>query len=84
MVKNLPCNAGDTGLIPGLGRFHHVPQPLSPPPTAPEPQEKSLQWEGCALQLESSPHSAQLEKAHAQQQGTSTAKNKKRQIFKKN
>ena len=21
MVKNLPVNAGDTGLIPGLGRF---------------------------------------------------------------
>jgi len=24
-VKNLPANAGDTSLIPGLGRFH-VPQ----------------------------------------------------------
>ena len=22
VVKNLPVNAGDTGLIPGLGRFH--------------------------------------------------------------
>ena len=22
MVKNAPCNAGDTGLIPGLGRSH--------------------------------------------------------------
>ena len=22
VVKNLPCNAGDTGLIPGAGRFH--------------------------------------------------------------
>ena len=22
VVKNLPCNAGDTGLIPGLGNFH--------------------------------------------------------------
>ena len=21
-VKNLPANAGDTGLIPGLGRYH--------------------------------------------------------------
>ena len=37
MVKNLLGNAGDTGLIPGLGRFHIprsneacVPQPLSP------------------------------------------------------
>ena len=25
MVKNLPANTGDTGLIPGPGRFH-VPQ----------------------------------------------------------
>ena len=22
VVKNLPANAGDAGLIPGLGRFH--------------------------------------------------------------
>ena len=22
VVKNLPGNAGDTGLMPGLGRFH--------------------------------------------------------------
>jgi len=22
VVKNLPCNAGDLGLIPDLGRFH--------------------------------------------------------------
>ena len=36
-VKNLRVNAGDTGLIPGPGRFHmpwdneaHVPQLLSP------------------------------------------------------
>ena len=25
VVKNLPCNAGDTGSIPGLGRSH-MPQ----------------------------------------------------------
>ena len=25
VVKNLPCNAGDTGSIPGLGR-PHMPQ----------------------------------------------------------
>ena len=25
VVKNLPCNAGDTGLIPGPGGFH-IPQ----------------------------------------------------------
>ena len=26
VVENLPCNAGDMGLIPGLGRFH-MPHP---------------------------------------------------------
>ena len=37
MDKNLPANAGDTGLIPALGRFHmlqktkdHAPQLLKP------------------------------------------------------
>ena len=53
--KNLPANAGDTGLIPGLGRFHvlqgnwaHVPQLLTlcPKTIAPQ-QEKPLQWESC-------------------------------------
>ena len=24
VVKNLPANAGDTGLIPGLGQFHRL------------------------------------------------------------
>ena len=26
MVKNLPANAGDLGLTPGLGRFHAMGQ----------------------------------------------------------
>ena len=39
-------------------------------------QEKPLQWEACALQLESSPHKPQLENTHEQQQKASTAKNK--------
>ena len=26
VVENLPCNAGDVGSIPGLGRFH-MPHP---------------------------------------------------------
>ena len=34
MVKNLPANAEDTGLITGPGRFH---MPLSPGATTPEP-----------------------------------------------
>ena len=29
MVKNPPTNAGDIGLIPGLGRFH-MPQSIEP------------------------------------------------------
>ena len=45
VVKNLPANAGDMSLIPGLGRSHrvrsnkaHVPQLLSQCPRAEEPQ----------------------------------------------
>ena len=34
VVENLPCRAGDTGLIPGQGRSH---TPLSPWTTATEP-----------------------------------------------
>ena len=60
LVKNPPANSGDTGSILGPGRSHmprgsgaHVPQLLSPrcPPCAPQ-QEKPLQWEACASQLE--------------------------------
>ena len=43
MVKNLPCNAGDMGSIPGLGRSHmppvnraRVPQLLRPRAAAAE------------------------------------------------
>ena len=39
-------------------------------------QAKPPQWEACKPQLESSPHSLQLEEACAQQQRSSTAKNK--------
>jgi len=42
--------------------------------------EKPPQWEAWALQLESSPHSPQLEKAHRQQWRPSTAKKKKKGI----
>ena len=45
MDKNLPANAGDTGLLAGLGRFHrpqsneaHMPQVLSPRSRACKPQ----------------------------------------------
>ena len=67
MVKNLPANAGDTGLIPGPGRFHvlgspsaRAPRPLSLCSRAQEPQlpeararqqERPPQRETHALQL---------------------------------
>ena len=45
LVKNPPANAGDTGSVPGLGRFHmprsneaSAPQLLSPGPGAQELQ----------------------------------------------
>ena len=61
VARNSPANAGDTGMIPGLGRFHMPwatqPQPLglcaaatearTPRAWAPQ-QEKSLQWEAHA------------------------------------
>ena len=56
------------------------PQLLSPCAATTEacaPQRaKPPQWEACKSQLESSPHSPQLEEVHAQQHGSSTAKNK--------
>ena len=65
MDKNLPASAGDTGSIPGLGRFHmllsnkaSVPQLVSPyaatievhSPRVLALQKKPLQREVCALQ----------------------------------
>ena len=51
VVNNLHANAGDTGLIPALGRFHMPPGQLSPHTTTTElalprayaPQEKPPQ-----------------------------------------
>ena len=38
MLKNLPCNAGDLGLIPGRGtRIPHAVEQLSPSATTTEP-----------------------------------------------
>ena len=34
---NLPANAGDTGSIPGPGRFPHAAEQLSPCATTTEP-----------------------------------------------
>ena len=59
VVKNEPCNAEDTGSIPGLGRFHipgsnyaHRSQLLNPmrPRAHDLQQEKPLQREAHLLQ----------------------------------
>ena len=42
VVKNPPASVGDTGLIPGLGRFPHAVEQLSPCAIATEPVLWSL------------------------------------------
>ena len=76
--KKLPANAGDTGSIPGPGRFHipwsnqtQAPQLLSPRAAT----AKACMPRACTPQPESSPCSQQLEKAHAQQRRPNAAKN---------
>ena len=84
MIESLPANAEDMGSITGPGRSHmpwgneaHEPELLSLSSTAWElQQEKPLQWEACALQLESSPHLSKPEKASMQQQRPGIAKSK--------
>ena len=85
----LPANAGNMGSISGPWKFHVMEQ-LSLPhnywvraPKAWAPQVKPPQWEACAAQLESSPHSPQLEKACAQQWGPSTVKIQTNKLKKK-
>ena len=83
-VENLPANAGDTGLSPGLGRSH---MPRSN--WAREPQLLSLRiWSPCSTTREgalvrglctamkSGPHSPQLEKALTQKRRPYTVKSK--------
>ena len=73
VVKHPPANLGDTGSLPGPGRSHmpksnqaHAPQLLRSLYSRTQAlQQKPLQREAFALQLESSPHWPQLEKAHA-------------------
>ena len=85
MVRNPPVDVGDMGSFPGLGRFHMpwgnwdhatTTKPMLSRACTPQ-QKKPLQWEVPALQLESSPHSPQLEKACAKQQRPSAATNNK-------
>ena len=86
MVENLPANAGDTGLSPGLGRSH-MPRGN----WAREPQLLSLRiWSLCSATSEaatvrgprpamkSGPRLPQLEKALGQKRRPNTAKKKER------
>ena len=82
---NWPANAGDMGSIPGPEtKIPHAlrqlcaatPEPVHPRVQALQ-QKKSLQWEACTQQLESSPCSQQLGKARVLQQGLRTAINNK-------
>ena len=89
--ENLPANAGDTGLSPGLGRSH-----MTQSNWAREPQLLSLRfWSLCSTTREativrglltamkSGPRLPQLEKALAQKQRPNTAKNKYKNKLKK-
>ena len=62
VVKNPPANAGDTGSVSSSTeptRHNYWARALQ--------QEKSLKWEACELQPESSPHSTQPQKARTLQ-----------------
>ena len=61
VVKNRPTNAGDTGLIPDLGRSHRATDPV--PITTESEHSRALQREAHTPQLESSPCLPQLEKS---------------------
>ena len=78
VVKNPPCNAGDTGSTPGPRRSHTAEQ-LSLCTTTRRLQSPRLQLlSPCAQSPRStSPHSPQLQKAHAKQRRPSAAKKAK-------
>ena len=89
MVENLPANAGDTGLSPGLGESH---MPRSS--WAREPQLlRLLVWSLCSATREASivrgpcttmksgPCLPQLEKALAQKRRPNTAIKKKKRLL---
>ena len=73
------------GKIPHMPQenWAHAPQLLKPAYYRAHGlhQEKPLQWEACALQLESSSHLLQLEKDCMQQLRSSVAKNVKKNFF---
>ena len=84
MVKNQSSNARDTSLTPGLESSHlpwnneaHAPQLLKPVhPRACAQQQQKTPVISLGTATKTSPHFPQLEKAHAQQQRPTTAKQK--------
>ena len=84
VVKNPSANAGGHGFVPRSGKIPHAMKQLSPCATtteAPAPRARAPQQEATAMRsprtkMKTSPHSPQLEKAHAQQRRPNTAKNK--------
>ena len=84
VVENLPANAGDTGLSPGLGRSHiprinwaHEPQLLSLRVwSLCSTMEEAATVRGPRTAMKSGPRSPQLEKTLAQKRRPNTAKNK--------
>ena len=54
-VKNSPANAGDMGLIPSPGRFHHATGKQSPGTATTEACEP---WRGFVLRNKGSHHNA--------------------------
>ena len=76
-MKNPPASAGDRDSVPGLGGSHMLQllKPAHSGTCAPQ-QEKPLQWEARAPQLECIPCLSQLEIKSWEQQRPSTAINK--------
>ena len=76
-VKNPPANPGGMGPNPGPAGFHMLQHSQAKKAQLQSlGQQKPLQWEAHAPQLESEPHWPQLEEAQVQQQRPSTDKNR--------
>ena len=83
VVKNLPANAGDVGLIPGLGRTHmqwsnlaHAPQLLSVTTQSLSSTRAATTMRSPHTTMKTHPCSLQLNKATVWQLRPSIAKNK--------
>ena len=83
VAKNSPDNAGDTGSIPGPGWSHTLPRNEASEPhywhlsaLGPHAATREAAATGAHTARKSSPRLLQLEKARAEQQGSSKAKKK--------